>query len=72
MDKTNMNFRPNLVARLLDVNDEVFTTKELAGILGISKWGVLKRIKRGQIKAHKQGVSWYILKSEYVEMLRNS
>lgn len=61
-----------MAERLLNVNDQAFTTKELADILGISHWAVLKRISRGQIKAHKQGVSWYILKSEYIEGLRKT
>jgi hypothetical protein len=62
---------PTILQRLADANDEVLTVEMLASILCVSKWAILKRIQRGQIKAHKEGNYWYILKSEYIENLRS-
>ena len=60
------------VKYLMNVNDEVWTVNELADMLGLTKWAILKRIQRGCIPAHKQGNFWYILKSEYIDLLKNS
>jgi len=43
---------------------DFYTTKELAGILGISRIAVFKRIKKGAIKARKIGRNFAIFKKE--------
>lgn len=62
--------QPPIVQHLIDANDTIWSVAQLAAILGRSKWAVLKRIERGTIPAHKEGASWYILKSEYIAQLR--
>ena len=63
--------KPPVVQYLIDASDTVWSVKQLANILGTSKWAILKRIQRGSLPAHKDGSSWYILKSEYIAQLRN-
>lgn len=43
---------------------DFYTTKELAGILKISKQSVLKRIHRGSIKAAKMSRDFIIFKKD--------
>lgn len=59
-----------VVQELINATDTVWSVNQLAAILGTSKWAILKRIQRGTLPAHKDGSSWYILKSEYIEQLR--
>ena len=59
-----------VIKELRNASDMIWSVKQLANILGTSKWAILKRIQRGSIPAHKEGSSWYILKSEYIEQLR--
>ena len=66
----NIDERAPVVQNLIDATDTVWSVKQLANILGISQWAVLKRIQRGSLPAHKDGTAWYILKSEYIERLR--
>ena len=60
-----------VVQHLMNVNDEVWTVQQLADKLQLSVVAVQKRIQRGTIPAHKQGKYWYILKSEYIALLKN-
>jgi len=50
-------------------NKEFLTLSEMAKILGISREAVLKRAKKGQIKAIKIGRNFAILKEEYENIL---
>ena len=59
-----------LLQRLADAQDEILKVEDLAKMLGVTKWAILKRIQRGSIRAHKEGSFWYILKSEYISHLR--
>ena len=43
---------------------DFYTTKELAGVLKISKQSVLKRIHRGSIKARKMSRDFIIFKKD--------
>ena len=53
-----------------DNGDKVWNVQSLAEELGTSVHSIRKRIQRGVIPAHKEGRSWYILKSEYIQNLR--
>ena len=55
---------------IADLEEDILTTKKMAEILGISESGVLKRIKRDTLPAHKNGHMWYFLKTEVVRLLR--
>lgn len=55
---------------VIDSDETVWSVQQLADVLGTSVHAIRKRIQRGAIKAHKQGHSWYILKSEYIAGLR--
>lgn len=68
--KTNQSRNGSVVNSIVDINDEVLNVTQLSEMIGITKWGVLKRIERGIIPAHKEGRRWYVLKSEYVAQLR--
>ncbi len=46
------------------MNKNIFSTTEVAEILGISRQAVLKKIKSGQIKAKKVGRNFVIPKGE--------
>jgi excisionase family DNA binding protein len=50
-------------------NKEFLTTSEIAQILGISREAVLKRVKKGQIKAMKIGRNFAIPKREFESIL---
>jgi len=50
-------------------NKEFLTTSEIAQILGISREAVLKRVKKGQIKAMKIGRNFAIPKREFEGIL---
>lgn len=45
-------------------NTELFSTTELAEILGISRQAVHKKIKKGEIKAKKVGRNYVIAKKD--------
>lgn len=61
----------SIVKQFVNVNDRPLKVEETAELLGISRWGVLKRIERGLLPAHKNGRRWYLMKSELIEYLRN-
>lgn len=61
----------SIVKQFVNVNDMLLKVEEAAELLGISRWGVLKRIERGLLPAHKDGRRWYLLKSELIEYLRS-
>ena len=60
----------SIVRQFVNVNEEALKVEQTAELLGISRWGVLKRIERGLLPAHKDGRRWYVLKSELMEYLR--
>lgn len=66
----NIDEKAPVMQELVDATDTVWSVKQLANILGTSKWAVLKRIQRGALPAHKDGSTWYILKSEFIAHLR--
>ncbi len=53
-------------------NKQYYTVIELAGILGISRIAVFKKIKKGQIKAKKIGRNFVIPKTEVMGILDKS
>ncbi len=55
---------------IIDCSETVMTVNEFARFVSKSPEAIRKRIQRGLIPAHKEGRSWYILKSEYVSSLR--
>jgi excisionase family DNA binding protein len=61
----------SIVKQFVNVNDRPLKVEETAELLGISRWGVLKRIERGLLPAHKNGRRWCLMKSELIEYLRN-
>ncbi len=67
-----MKVSNSIVQHYLNLNDEMMTVEQMADMLHISKWGVLKRIERGMIPAHKNGRRWYILKSELMKEIRSN
>lgn len=58
------------INRIIDINDEALYVEDLAEMLGVSKWGILKRIERGQLKAKKNGSRWYVMKSVLIRTLK--
>jgi excisionase family DNA binding protein len=46
------------------IEKDFYTTKELAGILKISRQSVLKRLQGGSIKARKMGRNFIIFKKD--------
>ena len=52
------------------VVNTVWNVQTLAIELGTTPAAIRKRIQRGAIPAHKEGRSWYILKSEYISNLK--
>lgn len=50
-------------------NTEFLTISEVAQLLGISREAVLKRVKKGQIKAIKIGRNFAIPKEEFESIL---
>ena len=61
----------SIVKQFVNINEQTLKVEETAELLGISKWGVLKRIERGLLPAHKNGRRWYVLKSELMDYLRS-
>lgn len=59
-----------LAEKLVNATDSPLTVEKVADYLGITKWGVLKKIERGQLPAHKNGRRWYMMRSELVEYLK--
>lgn len=55
---------------VIDSEETIWNVAQLAEIIGTSPQAIRKRIMRGAIPAHKEGHSWYILKSEYISNLR--
>ena len=47
-----------------------YSTIELAGILGISRQAILKKIKNGQVKAEKIGRNYFISGKDFKESVR--
>ena len=66
----NIDEKAPVMQELVNATDTVWSVNQFANIIGTSKWAVLKRIRRGTLPAHKDGTSWYILKSEYISHLR--
>lgn len=66
--------RAKELAMLASVNagDKVYTIQSLADELNMSYWAIQKRIKRGQIPAHYKDGRWHILKSEFINDIRNA
>ena len=60
----------DLKQMILDTEETVWSVAQLAELLGTTPQAIRKRIRRGYIPAHKEGHSWYILKSEYISNLR--
>ena len=56
---------------LIDTQEVIYNIVQLAKVLDVTPNTIRKRIKRGIIPAHKEGRFYYILKSEYVNSLRN-
>lgn len=50
--------------------DDIWYVEELADILGMKKWGILKRIQRGKLKAIKDGKRYYFLKEDIINRFR--
>ena len=55
---------------IIDSEETIWSVAHLAELLGTSPQAIRKRINRGAIPAHKEGHSWYILKSEYIRNLK--
>lgn len=51
------------------MDKQLFSTMELARILGISRIAVFKKIKSGEIKAKKVGRNFVINRSDLAEIL---
>lgn len=51
------------------MDKELFSTSEVAKILGVSRIAVFKKIKSGEIKAEKIGRNFVIRKEELPEVL---
>lgn len=54
------------------MDKQLFSTIELAKILGISRIAVFKKIKSGEIKAKKVGRNFVISRSDLAEILGNT
>jgi excisionase family DNA binding protein len=57
---------------MINEKKDYYTTTEIAGLLGISRIAVFKKIKKGQINASKIGRSYAIPKSELESILGKS
>ena len=55
---------------VVNTEDTVWNVQTLAIELGTTPAAIRKRIQRVAIPAHKEGRSWYILKSEYISNLK--
>lgn len=60
----------DLKQMIVDTEETVWSVAQLAEHIGSTPQAIRKRILRGAIPAHKEGHSWYILKSEYIRNLR--
>ena len=60
----------DLKQMIIDSEETIWSVAQLAELLGTSPQAIRKRINRGAIPAHKEGPSWYILKSEYIRNLK--
>lgn len=60
----------DLKQMVVNSEDKVWNVQTLAKELGTTAEAVRKRIQRGLIPAHKEGRSWYVLKSEYISNLK--
>ena len=76
--KTNGNARlttsttdSSKLRSLIDTQEVIYNITQLAKVLDVTPNTIRKRIRRGIIPAHKEGRFYYILKSEYVNALRN-
>lgn len=56
---------------LVDTQEVIYNIAQLAQVLNVTPNTIRKRIRRGIIPAHREGRYYYILKSEYVNALRN-
>lgn len=56
----------------LNMDKQLFSTIEIARILGISRIAVFKKIKSGEIKAKKVGRNFVISRSDLAEILGNT
>ena len=56
---------------LVDTQEVIYNIAQLAQVLNVTPNTIRKRIRRGVIPAHREGRYYYILKSEYVNALRN-
>ena len=56
---------------MLNASDTVYTVRDVANMLGRKECTIRRRIENGLLPAHKVGRCWYILKSEFVDGLRN-
>lgn len=53
------------------VSNETMTVNQLAELLGIKKWGILKRIQRGELHPLRRGRDYCFLKSDIARMFYN-
>ena len=60
----------DLKQMIIDSEETIWSVAQLAELLGTSPQAIRKRINLGAIPAHKEGYSWYILKSEYIRNLK--
>lgn len=68
-NKSKVN-NTTLAQNIHDCNEIVMNLDEAGNWLGKSREAVKKMCQRGMIPAHKNGKTWYILKSEVVQRLR--
>ena len=61
----------DLLGIISDSQEVIYNITQLAKVLDVTPNTIRKRIRRGIIPAHKEGRFYYILKSEYVNALRN-
>jgi excisionase family DNA binding protein len=54
------------------IKEKLLTIKEVAELLHREESTIRKRIKKGQLPAHKLGRSWYLLESELLEWIKNT
>lgn len=66
----NKTTNTTLAQHIVDCNDTVMTLDDAGRFLGKTREAVKKMCQRGQIPAHKERKSWFLLKSEIVSWLR--
>lgn len=69
-EKVIQHVKSELAQDILDCNETVMTLEDAGTFLGKSREAVKKMCQRGMIPAHKNGKTWYLLKSEVVQRLR--